>query len=97
MSAAGAETPGSPPPHLLQSQNQSQTDVLAAGAVHSGLAAVAAALAGTQKTMTGGLSAMETGEVEDLAPGIEDPLQIGLKPQLFCHASLDPPWFSEQI
>lgn len=23
--------------------------------------------------MTGGLSAMETGEVEDLAPGIEDP------------------------
>ena len=24
-------------------------------------------------------------------------LQIGLKPQLFCHASLDPPWFSEQI
>lgn len=73
MSAAGVETPGSPPPPLLQSRNQSQTDVLAAGADPSGLAAVAAALAGTQKTMTGGLSAVETGEVEGLAPGVEDP------------------------
>ena len=61
--AAGAETPGSPPPHLPQSRNQSQTDGLAVGAVPSGLAAVAAALAGTQKT----------GELEGLAPGAEDP------------------------
>lgn len=71
--AAGAETPGSPPPHLPQSRNQSQTDGLAVGAVPSGLAAVAAALAGTQKTMTGALSAVETGELEGLAPGAEDP------------------------
>lgn len=59
-------TPGSPPPHLLQSR--SLTDGLAEGAVPSGLAAVAAALAGVGQMMTGGLTPTET---EALAPGVE--------------------------
>lgn len=65
--AAGVGTPGSPPPHLLRSRSQSQTDVLAEMAVPSGLAAVAAAHAGIQM-MTGDLV-----ETEGLAPGIEGP------------------------
>lgn len=60
--AAGVGAPGSPLPHLPQSQSRSQTDGLVVGDVLSGLAAVPAAPAGVGQMMTGGLS---------LAPGIE--------------------------
>lgn len=72
MWAAGAGTPGSPLPHLRQSQSQSQSqrDGLVEEAVPSGLAAVAAAPAETGQMMTGDLSPTET---EGLALGGEDP------------------------
>lgn len=85
MWAAGAGTPGSLPPHLLQSR--SLTDGLAEGAVPSGLAAVPAAPAGVGQMMTGGLSPMETEapgvegqalDAEDLTPGAQTP--AGLSP-----------------
>lgn len=62
-------TLGSPLPHLLQNQSQSQSDVLAEGAVPSGLAAVAVAPVGIGQMMMWSLSPMETG---GLAPGVED-------------------------
>lgn len=77
MWAAGAGTPGSPPPHLRQSQSQNQTDGLVEEAVPSGLAAVAAAHAEMKQMLTGDLSPVET---EGLAPGVEGPA-LGVEDQ----------------
>lgn len=72
--AVGVGIPCSPLPHLLQSQSQSQSQT---GALEeeepgpSGLAAVAAAHAGIEQMMTGGLSPLAP-EVEGPALGAED-------------------------
>lgn len=70
--AAGVGAPGSPLPLRRRSQSQSQTDAHAPDeeeAAPSGLVVVAAALAGTELTMTGGPNLLAP-EAEGPAPGV---------------------------
>lgn len=76
--AAGVGAPGSPLPHLPQSQSQSQKDGLVVGDVLSGLAAVPAAPAGVGQMMTGGLSLAPGGQGPAL--GAEDPTTMAQTP-----------------
>lgn len=72
-------TPGSPPPHRRQSRSQSQTDARVPAeeeAAPSGLAAVAAARAGTELMMTGGLNLLAP-EAEGPALGVAGDLSLG--------------------
>lgn len=77
--AAGVGTPGSPLPPRRQNRSQSQTDARVPAeeeAALSGLAAVAAAPAGTELMMTGGLNLLAP-EAEGRAPGAAGDPSLG--------------------